>query len=234
MATRRHRDNRIGIITVLTGRRKWLLILTVLVGSAILVFGLNGRGASTLPVYSPTDFNADLVDPSLESRNTPHQVGPFSLINQYGDTITEKDYRDVVFVTDFFFTRCPTICPQMTRNMSRIQEATKDLEVKLLSISVTPVYDSVPVLRDYALKHHADPARWHITTGDKEHIYNLARKEFFAAYDQSDGALQDFIHTSNFILADRNRQIRGIYDGTNTDEVNQLIADIDLLARKSD
>lgn len=217
-----------------SGTRKWLLILTVLVGSAILVFGLNGRGASTLPVYSPVDFNAELVDPSIEIRDTPHLVGPFTLINQYGDTITEKDYRDFIFVTDFFFTRCPTICPQMTRNMSRIQEVTRGLPVKLLSISVTPVYDSVPVLRDYALKHHANPDRWHITTGDKEHIYDLARKEFFAAYDQSDGALQDFIHTSNFILVDRARQIRGIYDGTNTAEVNRLLADIELLVGEID
>lgn len=111
--------------------------------------------------------------------------------------------------------------------MARIQQETQNL--KLLSVSVTPVHDSVPILKEYALRHHADPDRWNITTGKKSHIYQLARKEFFAAYDEGDGGLQDFIHTSNFVLVDKAQQIRGIYDGTKKEEIDRLLTEVKLL-----
>ncbi|MGB5821178.1 MAG: SCO family protein [Saonia sp.] len=180
-----------------------------------------------LPIYHPADLNPELVDGSLQDVNSDHTVSDFSLINQNGDTITQADYEGKVYVADFFFTRCPTICPVMSGNMEKLQEEFRNNDgIKLLSLSVTPEMDSVPVLRNYADKYGALDSVWNITTGDKKHIYALARKSYFAVVDTGDGGLQDFIHTPNFILVDTKKQIRGIYDGTKTEEMERLIKDI--------
>ena len=144
--------------------------------------------------------------------------------------VTQKDYQGKIYVADFFFTRCQTICPIMATNMIKIQEAfAGDSKVMLLSHSVTPIMDSIPVLRNYADKNGVNDAKWNITTGTKKHIYELARKSYFAVLDEGDGGDQDFIHTENFVLVDSKRRIRGYYDGTDLEEINQLIADIELL-----
>lgn len=187
------------------------------------------------PVYNPADLNPALVDLSLRGLDEGHRVMDFSLINQNGDTITQTDYEGTVYVADFFFTRCPSICPVMSNNMALLQETFKDDDrLKLLSLSVTPDYDSVPVLKNYALKHGADISKWNITTGNKRHIYNLARKSYFAVVNEGDGGLQDFIHTPNFILVDTLKQIRGIYDGTKKEEITRLTNDINFLLHKND
>lgn len=180
-----------------------------------------------LPIYNPSNFNPELVDKSLQNKTEHHTVSDFNLINQNGETITQDDYKDKIYVTDFFFTRCGTICPIMTDNMAEIQqEFLNDDDIMLLSLSVTPEIDSVSVLRDYANKKGVIDSKWNVTTGNKKHIYNLARKSYFAVAERGDGGLQDFIHTSNFILIDKENQIRGIYDGTNADDILQIIADI--------
>ncbi len=180
-----------------------------------------------LPIYNPSDLNPELVDSSMLGINNGHTVSDFNLINQNGDVITQNDYTKKVFVTDFFFTRCPSICPVMTNNMEKLQDVfLKDDRVKLLSISVTPEMDSIPILRNYAEKNGAIASKWNITTGYKKHIYELARKSFFAVNDIGDGGLQDFIHTPNFVLVDTKKRIRGIYDGTQDDEIERLIVDI--------
>ncbi|TDI67993.1 MAG: SCO family protein [Bacteroidetes bacterium] len=184
----------------------------------------------TLPVYNPSDFNPELVDKSLQGINKNHTVADFRLINQNGKLITQEDYLDKIYVTDFFFTRCPSICPIMTDNLIKIQEEFFDNDdIMLLSLSVTPIMDSVPVLREYADKKGVIDSKWNITTGDKKHIYELARKSYFAVVEEGDGGLQDFIHTPNFILVDKKKQIRGIYDGTDDDEILRLISDIRIL-----
>lgn len=183
-----------------------------------------------LPVYNPTDFNPELVDVSMQGFTKNHMVSDFDLTNQNGETITQSDYENKVYVADFFFTRCPSICPIMTNNMAKIQNEFIDNEaVMLLSLSVTPKLDSVPLLKKYADKNGAIDTKWNITTGDKKHIYNLARKSYFAVVDQGDGGLQDFIHTPNFILVDKKKQIRGIYNGTNDEEIQKLVSDIKTL-----
>ena len=183
-----------------------------------------------LPVYNPADFNPQLVDKDMLEISENHKVSDFELINQNGITITQNDYNNKIYVTDFFFTRCKGICPIMTNNMQTIQEAfIDDNTIKLLSISVTPVEDSISVLREYADLKGAIDTKWNIATGDKKHIYNLARKSYFAAVDRGDGGLQDFIHTRNFVLVDKDKQIRGIYDGTKEDEIQKLIKDIKIL-----
>ena len=186
-----------------------------------------------LPVYNPTDFNPELVDASLRNTESQHTVAAFELVNHNGKTITEKDYENKIYVTDFFFTRCPSICPVMSNNMEKLQSAfLEDKEVMFLSMSVTPIMDSIPILKKYAEKHGVIDSKWNIATGDKKHIYNLARKSYFAVVDQGDGGLQDFIHTPNFILVDKEKRIRGVYDGTKDDEIERIIQDIALLQKE--
>lgn len=187
-----------------------------------------------LPVYNPSDVNPKLVDEDLVHIRRNHKVADFELINQNGDTITQIDYKDKIYVADFFFTRCMTICPVMTNNIGKLQEVfKKDDDIKFLSLSVTPVIDSVSVLREYADKKGVIDAKWNITTGDKKHIYALARKSYFTVLDEGDGGLQDFIHTENFVLVDKKQQIRGYYDGTDNDDIERLILDIKILQAES-
>ena len=183
-----------------------------------------------LPIYNPSDFNPKLVDKSIRNVSDNHRVKEFNLINQNGIKISSKDYENKIYVVDFFFTSCPSICPIMTNNMLLVQEEfIKNNDVMLLSMSVTPEIDNVEVLKKYAIEKGVIDSKWNITTGSKKHIYELARKSYFAVLDQGDGGLQDFIHTPNFILVDTNKQIRGIYDGTVENEISRLIQDINIL-----
>ena len=174
-----------------------------------------------------------MVDKSVRNISENHTVRDFNLINQNGANITSKDYENKIYVVDFFFTRCPSICPIMTNNMLKIQEEfIKNEDIMLLSMSVTPEIDSVEILKNYAIEKGVNDSKWNITTGSKKHIYELARKSYFAVVEQGDGGLQDFIHTPNFILVDTKKQIRGIYDGTEENEISRLIEDIYVLANK--
>lgn len=195
-----------------------------------LMLSCNQTQDRQLPIYNPSNFNPELVDKSLRNSSKNHTVSDFRLINQNGKTITQEDYKDKIYVTDFFFTRCGTICPIMTNNMAKLQaEFLNDDKIMFLSLSVTPEIDSVSILRDYATNKGVIDSKWNVTTGNKKHIYELARKSYFAVVEQGDGGLQDFIHTPNFILIDTEKQIRGIYDGTNDDEIKRLISDIKIL-----
>ena len=188
---------------------------------------------SKLPVYNPVDVNPRLVDDAVRHINRDHRVGSFTLTNQNGITISEDDFQGKIYIADFFFTRCQTICPIMALNMSDLQEYyLNDKEIKFLSHSVTPIMDSVPVLRAYADKNGAVDGKWEITTGDKRQIYSLARKSYFAVLDEGDGGDQDFIHTEQFILIDKKGQIRGFYDGTDIEEMNRIYNDIEILNKE--
>ena len=193
-------------------------------------FSCDQQEKKQLPIYNPVDFKEKLVDKSLRNVSKNHTVANFSLTNQNGITITNKDYENKIYVVDFFFTSCPTICPIMTNNMLKIQDEFIDNDdIKLLSMSVTPEIDNVEILKQYAIEKGVNDSKWNITTGPKKHIYELARKSYFAVVEQGDGGLQDFIHTPNFILIDTKKQIRGIYDGTNENEILRLISDIKIL-----
>ncbi len=187
-----------------------------------------------LPVYNPIDVNPRLVDDSVKHISKDHKVADFVLTNQNGKIITEEDFKNKIYVADFFFTRCQTICPVMTSNMAELQDYFKeDDEIKFLSHSVTPIMDSIPILRAYATKKGVIDGKWEITTGDKKHIYDLARKSYFAVLDEGDGGDQDFIHTEQFILIDKKKQIRGFYDGTDKNEVERIIRDIEILKKEN-
>ena len=183
-----------------------------------------------LPIYQPNMVNAELVDSTLQHVKKYHHIADFSLINQNGDTITQENYRDKIYVADFFFTTCPTICPIMTANLVEVQAAlASDPEVLLLSHSVTPEIDSVAQLKKYAIEKGVNDAKWNLVTGDKKQIYELARKSYLAVQEDGDGGPFDMIHTENFILVDKQRRIRGFYDGTKEEEMDRLLTDIKIL-----
>ena len=184
-----------------------------------------------LPYYKEATFTPIWFESKDDVYKDFHQIPSFSLVNQLGDTITEKSVEGKIYVTDFFFTACPGICPKMTTNMSIIQEAfQKDEMVMLLSHSVTPEFDSVEVLREYAEAKGINSEKWFLLTGAREEIYDLGRNHYFVEENlglQKDE--DDFLHTENFILVDKNLHIRGIYNGLSKTSINQLIADIKTL-----
>jgi protein SCO1/2 len=210
---------------------KRFFIFFALLGTVIMYLIYNAlQPTKRLPIYQPNMVNAELVDSTLQHVKKYHRIADFSLLNQNGDTITQENYRDKIYVADFFFTTCPTICPIMTANLVEVQAAlVNDTEVLLLSHSVTPEIDSVAQLKKYAIEKGVNDAKWNLVTGDKKQIYELARKSYLAVQEDGDGGPFDMIHTENFILVDKQRRIRGFYDGTKEEEIDRLLSDIEIL-----
>lgn len=210
---------------------KFFAIVMLFLSAIIIAFIYNAlKVEPKLPVYQPDMVTADLVDSTVQHVRKFHKVKDFELINQNGDTITQKEFDNHIYVTDFFFTTCQTICPVMTDNMKVLQdEFLEDDEIKLLSHSVTPTIDTVEKLKAHADMMGLIDGKWHMVTGDKKHIYNLARKEYLASKTSGDGGPYDLVHTENFVLVDKEKRIRGFYDGTNEDEIERLIKDIRIL-----
>ncbi|MEZ4776905.1 MAG: SCO family protein [Bacteroidia bacterium] len=191
----------------------------------------NKSRVEALPFYNEATFTPHWISPDDEALDTFHRISPFELMNQEGNIITEKTFEGKIYVADFFFTVCPGICPKMTTHMKELQdEFLEDEDVLLLSHSVTPESDSVPVLKHYADDKGILSHKWHLATGAQQEIYTLGRKDYFVEEDlgltKED---DDFLHTENFVLIDKNRHIRGIYNGLNKTSINQLIADIKTL-----
>lgn len=183
----------------------------------------------TLRIYQPADVDTELVDSTLQYVKKYHTIANFSLTNQNGETITQANYNDKIYVADFFFTTCQTICPIMTDHMVKIQEALiDDDEVLLLSHTVTPEIDSVAQLKKYAVEKGVRDAKWNLVTGDKKEIYDLARKSYLAAKDVPYQE-NDLVHTENFVLIDKKKRIRGFYDGTDPEAIEKLLHDIQIL-----
>ncbi|MFY7988729.1 MAG: SCO family protein [Flavobacterium sp.] len=216
--------------------KKFFIIFGIL--SIVIYLGIYSLLApkKILPIYSPRDINPELVDTTVQHIGNDHKIADFTFINQNGKIITQKDYENTIYVADFFFTTCPTICPKMTDNMVWLQKKLKNHpEIKLLSFSVTPDIDTPEVLKKYAIEKGVDDARWNLVTGEKKDIYYLARKSYLAVKTGKPEELFDMVHTENFILVDKNKRIRGFYDGTNlnqptndskTKNMEQLLEDI--------
>lgn len=186
-----------------------------------------------LQVYQPSMVNAELVDGSVQEVRKYHTISDFKLINQNGDTITQSFYKDKIYIADFFFTTCQSICPVMTDHMLQIQEKLKaDPEVLLLSHTVIPNADSVPQLKKYAMEKGVNDEKWNLVTGDKKQIYDLARKSYLAAKTEGDGGPFDMIHTENFVLIDKKNRIRGFYDGTDPEAIENLLQDLQVLKKE--
>jgi protein SCO1/2 len=207
-----------------------LIFLALFSAVVIPVFYQLLKVDTKLKIYNPADVNPRLVDFSMKHVIKDHTIADFKLTNQNGETITNKDYKDKIYVADFFFTRCQTICIAMAYHMSELQDFyKKDADILFLSHSVTPVIDSVAVLKEYADRKGVVDGKWNVTTGAKKHIYELARKSYFAVLDEGNGDENDFIHTEQFVLVDKDRRIRGYYDGTEKEDMAKLKKDIVLL-----
>lgn len=214
---------------------KFFFIVLVVLSAIILALFYNAlKPQKTLKVYSPADVNPELVDTTIQYIARNHKIADFAFTNQNGKTITQEDYKGKIYVADFFFTTCPTICPAMTTNMAWLQDKIKKMpDVMLLSHSVTPDIDTPQVLKEYAIKKGVIDSKWNLVTGKKEDIYYIARKSYLAVKTTSSDELYDMVHTENFILVDKEGRIRGFYNGTNLDNkvdgeknVTQLLEDI--------
>jgi len=214
-------------------RYKFLaIVLFVLSAIIITIIYQILKPKDVLPIFQPASVNVELVDSTIQHVKKYHTIADFSLINQNGITITQENYKDKIYVADFFFTTCLTICPIMTENMVVIQEKLKnDKEIMLLSHSVTPIIDSVAQLKKYALEKGVIDEKWNLVTGDKKQIYALARKSYLAVKEDGNGDEYDMIHTENFILVDKKNRIRGFYDGTKDEDIEQLLKDIAILKK---
>lgn len=162
-----------------------------------------------------------------------HTIGSFTLINQYKETITDSVMKGKICVADFFFATCQSICPKMSHQLHRVQDSFAHKEdFLILSHTVNPDHDTAEVLRIYGERYGAIKGKWHFLTGDKKHIYDLARYSYLVNVDETEGEGDLFIHSELFVLIDKKRRIRGIYDGTDSLQVNQLIKDIRLLEKE--
>lgn len=206
-----------------------LLVVSIIIIS--IIYSIL-KPIKVLPVFQPAEVNSSMVDSSIQHIKKYHVIGDFSLVNQNGKTITQLDYKDKIYVADFFFTTCQTICPVMTGHMLEIQEKMKnDSLVLLLSHTVTPEIDSVAQLKKYASEKGVDDSKWNLVTGNKKEIYDLARKSYLVAKDSPYDEF-DLIHTENFVLVDTKKRIRGFYDGTDKEAIKQLLEDIKILKKE--
>ena len=199
----------------------------------VLLFFRALKPTPVLPIFQPAMVDPVLVDESIQYVKKYHRINDFSLTNQNKENITHFDYDDHIYVADFFFTTCPSICPIMTKNMVYLQSLLNDLpEIKLLSFSVTPEIDTPEVLKAYAQQKGVNDRRWNLLTGNKKEIYNLARRSYLVVQQDGNGDENDMIHTENFVLIDKQRRIRGYYDGTQRNAMDQIREDIDILLQE--
>ncbi|MBZ4035723.1 SCO family protein [Flavobacterium sp. 17A] len=213
--------------------RKFFIVLIVFSAVTISLFYSALKPKKTLPIYNPSDVNPELVDSTIQYKSKYHTIADFSFVNQNGDTITQKNYEGKIYVADFFFTTCGSICPKMTTNLEDVQKAViNNPKVMLLSHTVFPEVDSVSVLKEYAIKHHVVDSKWNLVTGDKKEIYSMARKSYLAVKLGRPDQLYDMVHTENFVLVDQKRRVRGFYDGTNKEDIKRLLDDIDFLSQE--
>ncbi len=191
---------------------------------ALLVFSCSQE--KKLPFLGPKQVNA-------KGDTVYHQIPAFRFLNQDSVFVSEKDVEGKVYVADFFFTTCPTICPKMKTQMLRIYERYKDRdEVRILSHSIDPDFDTPNVLKDYATRLQVKAPKWNLLTGDKAAIYTLGQKSYMVSAQEDPNEAGGFVHSGAFILVDKNRHVRGIYDGTVEAEVNHLLEDMEILLKE--
>lgn len=210
--------------------RKFFGVFLIFSTIVLFAFYTALKPKKRLAVFNPSDVNPELVDSTVQYVAKKHIIADFSFTNQNGKTITQKDYEGKIYVADFFFTSCKSICPKMTTNLVDVQKAfLKNPKVKILSFSVTPDIDTVPVLKEYAQLNGVVDSKWNLVTGDKKEIYTMARKSYLAVKQGKPDEQYDMVHTENFVLVDAQKRVRGFYDGTNKEEIKRLIEDINWL-----
>ncbi len=213
---------------------KLIVVLVIAVAGISISYFMMTDKEEHPPVLNPNELNPEMVDESVRNIGHGHTIGEFSFVNQDSLTVTLNEVKGKIHVAEYFFTHCQSICPKMNKQMQRVHRKFKSNDdVKILSFSVDPENDTVQRMKWYANKHGASGNNWHFLTGDKEELYQLARKSYFtlkpAEARNLGDAGSDFIHTNNFVLVDRELRIRGYYDGTNQATVTKMMRDIELL-----
>jgi protein SCO1/2 len=221
---------------------KRLLIIVIICGSGYSCLDKARSEAETimpeketLPFFNQPDWTPEWIAADDSTYRQIHRIPSFSFVDQDGNNITQQTVEGKIYVANFFFSKCNNICPKMTANMHKLQEAFgDDDEVLLFSHSVTPEDDSISVLKKFAAENEVISSKWHLLTGDKTEIYRLAKKEYFAGdsigYHQSGN---EFLHTENFILIDKQKRIRGVYNGTLAVEIERIMKDIEILKEEN-
>ncbi len=216
-----------------------IFFISLLAAIFFSIYSLINR--KNLPIIMPRDVNPELVDSLVQHIGYNHKIAPFAFTNQNGKIITNKEYEGKIYVADFFFTTCQTICPKMTDNMVWLQDKIKDNpKVKLLSHSVFPDEDTVEVLKKYAKEKGVIDSKWNLVTGNQNEIYKIARQSYLVVKTGKPEEMYDMVHTENFVLVDQKGRIRGFYNGLNIDKnvkgeknLTQLLEDIEYLSEKN-
>lgn len=211
-----------------------LLVILIVFGCKKKVNTQEGSRVDALPFFNEASFTPRWISLKSPALNSFHRIPNFEFVNQNGEKLTQKTFENKIYIADFFFTTCPGICPMMTDSMLKLQEEFKNNEaVLLLSHSVTPAIDTVSKLKEYAVEHGIIDNKWHLVTGNKKEIYDLGRKFYFVEEDLGKPkGIDAFLHTENFVLIDKNKHIRGIYNSLNIASLAQLIVDVNALQKE--
>ena len=189
-----------------------------------LLFSCSGKNKSNLPFIGNHSVNE-------KGDTVYHTVPEWNFINQDGKNISDKDYKNKIYIADFFFTSCPTICPKMTTQLKRVQSLTKDKNIMIVSYSVDAKRDTVEKLKAYVEKNGIETSNWNLLTGDPETIFDLGMYGYNLSAMEDENAPGGFLHSQMIVLVDKEGHIRGMYDGTSTEEMDKLVRDIDLLTK---
>ncbi len=208
--------------------------IAFLVGFNLIISACQKKQQISLPYYNAADFTPYFLDAKAASKQITHQIAPFRMLNEDSMVINQQLIENKIHVANFIFTRCGSICPTMTKNMKMLSDSfAHKQDLNILSYTVTPWIDSPSVLKKYKISQQIEDKKWHFLTGSKEHIYSLARRSYFAEEDL--GFTKDsteFLHTEHVILVDKNKKIRGVYNGTLAFDIQQLIEDIKTLSKE--
>jgi protein SCO1/2 len=219
---------------MLKNNNLFLLLFLIVIGCKENIKTQEDSRVDALPFYNEASFTPKWISSKSTALKSFHKIPDFELINQNSEKITQKTFENKIYIADFFFTTCPGICPMMTDSMLKLQEEFKnDAAVLFLSHSVTPTIDSVRKLKEYALDNGIMDKKWHLVTGSKKEIYDLGRKFYFVEEDLGEPkGIDEFLHTENFVLIDKNKHIRGIYNSLNRASLAQLIVDVKALQKE--
>lgn len=211
-----------------------LILSLFTIGAFCLLHSSCKKNTARLPYYHTPDFSPIWVDEQPVTIDTLHTVAPFSFTDQNGHTVTNQTLSGKIYAANFFFTTCPSICPKMTNNLQAVTDSfAKNSSVVLVSFSVNPETDTVAQLKEYAQNKHINSAQWHLLTGNRTQLYQLARQSYFA--EEEPGYNKDsteFLHTEHCVLVDKKGHLRGIYNATLKLEINRLIEDITILLKE--
>ena len=204
-----------------------LILKIILICSIVFYFGCTEKKSSVLlPIYGEKKI--------IDGDTIYHQIASFNLTNQIGQVVNQNTTKNKIYIANFFFATCQSICPMMSNQLQEVQKAfLADDSVLILSHSVNPLHDTVAVLNNYADTYGAKTNKWHLLTGNKKQIYDLAKTSYLVNAFEDDGSPEGFLHSELFLLIDKKARIRGMYDGTNTSEVKKLIEDVKLLKQET-